>query len=45
MIMEQALLHFPERAEMLFTKDGRCVGWTLDGQVKVHHNYEGSQIV
>lgn len=45
MIMEQALLYCPERAEMLFTEGGRCVGWTLDGRIKVHPTYERTEIV
>ncbi len=43
-ILEQALLYSPCAAELLFTEGGRCVGWTLDGCVKVHPKYENTPI-
>ena len=44
-IMEQALLYSPDAAELLFTEDGKCVGWMLDGEVMVHPIYQKSEIV
>lgn len=44
-ILEQALLYTPEKAELLFTECGRCVGWMLDGERSVHPKYERSDIV
>ena len=43
--LEQALLYSPEQAELLFTADNRCVGWALDGTVRVHPSYSKSEIV
>lgn len=42
--MEEALLYFPGRARMLFTEDGRCVGWQADGITRVHPQYESTKI-
>ncbi len=44
-ILEQALLYSPSTADLLFTKGGRCVGWALDGEIKVHPTYKKSEIV
>lgn len=37
---EHAILYAPDRARMLFTDRGRCVGWSVDGQVQVHPSFE-----
>ena len=44
-ILEQALLYSPEAADLLFTEDNKCVGWMLDGTVRVHPIYSKSEIV
>jgi len=44
-ILEQALLYSPDSAELLFTEGGRCVGWMLEGEVKVHPMYIKSEII
>ena len=41
---EHAILYAPERARMLFTERGRCVGWSVDGQVQVYPLYENLKI-
>ena len=38
--IESALLYYPERVEMLFSEDGHCVGWSLDGKRQVYSIYE-----
>lgn len=43
--IERALLHYPERAGMLFTPDGRCVGWSVDGIIQLYPVYEKSKII
>lgn len=37
--LEQALLYYPERAQLYFTPEGRCVGWSVDGQTQLHPAY------
>ncbi len=41
---EHAILYAPARAQMLFTHQGRCVGWSVDGQVQVHPVYQNISI-
>lgn len=36
---EHAILYAPDRAHMLFTESGRCVGWAVDGQAQTHPQY------
>ncbi len=43
-ILEQALLYSKDTAELLFTEDNKCVGWILDGVIRVHPNYSKSEI-
>ena len=43
--MEKALLYFPERAGMLFSEDGHCVGWSIDGEIQAHPLYAKSEII
>ena len=38
--IESALLYYPERVGMLFSDDGHCVGWTLDGKRQTYVIYE-----
>lgn len=38
--MEQALLTAPEKTELLFTLQDRCVGWRYDGQTQVYPDYK-----
>jgi len=38
--VESALLYYPERVEMIFSEDGHCVGWSLDGKRQVYPIYE-----
>ena len=42
--LEQALLSAPEKTALLFTDHGRCVGWSVDGQVQVYPAYENLKI-
>ena len=37
--MEAALLHWPERAGILFSDDGHVVGWTFDKKMQVYPLY------
>ena len=41
---EHAVLYAPERAHMLFTESGRCVGWVVDGQTQTHPQYSHCKI-
>lgn len=41
---EHAILYAPDRAQMLFTERGTCVGWSVDGQVQVHPAYRNLKI-
>ena len=41
---EHAILYAPDRARMLFTEHGTCVGWSVDGQVQVHPVYRNLKI-
>lgn len=44
-LVEEYIVRCPERVGMLFSKDGHCVGWSLDGKIKVHPLYEDAQII
>lgn len=44
-ILEQALLYYPNTAELLFTDGDRCVGWMLNGKAKVHPKYTNTPII
>lgn len=39
-LMEEALLRDPEKTELVFTEEGRCVGWGYDGVYQIHPNYD-----
>ena len=41
---EHAILYAPERAHMLFTESGRCVGWSADEQTQTHPQYSHCKI-
>ena len=43
--LEEALLYAPEKAALLFTEGGRCVGWELNGTRRLHPAYQSSEIV
>ena len=43
--LESALLYYPERAGLLFSLDGHCVGWSIDGEIQTYPLYEHSEIV
>jgi hypothetical protein len=43
--LEQALLYSPHKANLLFTDSERCVGWELDGIMRVHPTYKNSEII
>ena len=43
--LEEALLYAPEKAALLFTEGGRCVGWELNGTRRLHPTYQSSEIV
>lgn len=42
--LEGALLYSPGKAQLLFTRQGRCVGWELDGITQMHPAYYGKEI-
>ena len=42
--LEYALLRSPEKAELLFTDKGKCVGWALEGKSCIHPKYSSSTI-
>lgn len=41
---EHAILYAPDRAEMLFTEHGACVGWRVDGPAQMHPQYAHCRI-
>lgn len=43
--IEQALLYHPGKAQMLFAENGHCVGWQIDGAVRVHPQYKNAKII
>ena len=43
--LEEALLYFPHRAELIFSEDSRPVGWIFDGESRIHPSYASSEIV
>lgn len=42
--VEQALLTCPEKTEMLFTEQGRCVGWCYGGAVQIYPAYSQTNV-
>ncbi len=38
--IEEILMYSPGRGSMLFTEEGKCVGWSLDGKDQVYPMYE-----
>ena len=43
--VEEALLYSKEKAGMLFSQDGHCVGWSFDGEMQLHPLYKDAEIV
>ncbi len=43
--MEEILLYSPHRAHLLFTEEGKCAGWSLDGKNQIYPEYEKTPIV
>ena len=43
--VEAALLYHADRCGMLFSTDGHCVGWSMDGVRQVYPLYEASSVV
>ena len=43
--VEEALLYSKEKAGMLFSQDGHCVGWSFDGEIQLHPLYKDAEIV
>lgn len=43
--LEEALLRYPERAELFFTDSNRCVGWAIDGKAQLHSLYKNSKVI
>ncbi len=41
---EEGYLYSPDRTALLFTPDGKCVGWMFDDQVQVHPKYSDCTI-
>lgn len=42
--VDVAILQAPERTQMLFSDDGHCVGWGVDGIYRIHPIYEKLKI-
>ena len=42
--LEAALLYHPGQAELLFTPEGRCVGWIFNGEKQVHPAYSNVKL-
>ena len=43
--VEAALVNCPEKVGMFFSQDGHCVGWSFDGENKIHPLYNNSKII
>lgn len=43
--VEAAVLYHPDRCGMLFSRDGHCVGWSMDGVRQVYPLYEHSAVL
>ena len=43
--VEAALLYAPDRAGMLFSADGHCVGWSFDGELQLYPLYRDARII
>ena len=43
--LEEALLYYPNRAELIFSENSRPIGWILDGESRIHPTYASSEIV
>lgn len=43
--VEEYLIFCPDRVGMLYSEDGHCVGWSLDGKIVVHPLYKDSKII
>lgn len=43
--IEETLLYAPGTTQMLFTENGRCVGWQTDETVRVHPQYQNAKII
>lgn len=41
---EHAILYAPDCAQMLFTERGRCVGWSVNGQIQVYPAYKNLKV-
>lgn len=42
--VEEALLYSPEKVEMIFTENARCVGWIYKGKIQVYPTYKNMEI-
>ncbi len=43
--IEEILLCSPRRAHLLFTREGKCVGWSLDGKNQIYPVYADTPIM
>ena len=43
--VESAMLYHADRCGMLFSRDGHCVGWSMDGIRQVYPLYEHSLVI
>lgn len=43
--IEKMLLDHPQRCGMLFSEDGHCVGWSLDGEIQIHPLYKNLKVI
>ncbi len=42
--IEQALLYLPDNTEIVFTENGRCVGWGVNNKMQIHPLYENTEL-
>lgn len=42
--LEAALLYNPNQAKVIFTDKGRCVGWALGNEIRLHPDYDETKI-
>ncbi|MBQ4109096.1 MAG: GNAT family N-acetyltransferase [Clostridia bacterium] len=42
--LEAALLYHPNKAKLIFTEKGRCVGWMLGEEIRLHPAYNQAKI-
>lgn len=43
--LEYALLYYPNKAKVIFTESGKCVGWMIDNEVRLYPAYNFKNLI